>query len=213
MGFDVAHDLETGSPNIFLQYKRLISYVHTNKRFFKLYFFCGFCVLLAVVVKYTYMNMENVMQTASTITLDEPSYVPFDISESIVLNVDNMNSKYLPIKHSPVNQKLQITNICALEQKIKIFLEKSGHICLHARHYRIPYDIIVFKNFTMVNPSIVSTSDEFLNQEEQDLAGEVKWAKRPVTVTVTFLDSTLVSTTLTLFKHQSICFSHYSIKK
>lgn len=210
MGFD--DDIEAGMPSIRQQYKKLINYVNNNRRFFRLYAICFVLTLVAIITKVTYMNMDQVMETASTITLDESSYIPFEVSEEIILKVPHKSSEELEIKTSLANMKLQITNIYALEHKIKKFLQKASHVCLHARHFGVPYDIIVFENVTMVNPEIVSVSTSYKNVEEQDLAGDVKWAKRPLTVTVSYLDGKLIShDSVTLYKHQASCFSHYNI--
>lgn len=208
MGFD---DLEYGPVGE--KYLRIKEMVKRHARKGRRFVIAAVMLTIGIMVKLTYDRIDSVMETTATITLDESSYVPFTIRDDIIVDTEaTAVREAFPIKSSPANVRLQLANLAMLEARIRKFLQGTEHICIHASHLGVPFDITVFKNGTLVNPEILEVSKEYALVGEADLADKIKWVKRPKWIRVSFLDSQLIRVPdHLLVGHQAICFSHYNM--
>lgn len=213
MAFDTFvdnQDLEFGSIHITKNVKNMISFISKNKTKLKRLFFAFVIVIVGVMIRLSYDNVENIQQTF--VTLDEEPYEPFYILDTVNPFVDKLSTVQYPIKTSLVNRGLQQLNIERVVDKINQYLEQTNNICIHARHFGTDYDIIVFKNITMINPEITKLSDNMRNIKEMHLNGETKYSKRALSLNVNYIDAKLEKQhDKELWGNQAICFQHYVI--
>lgn len=203
-------DLEYGHIKLSEKMKRLVSYYRKNERKIK-YFGVGFIVMtLALIVKMGFNNVDTVIETATAITLDEPAYEPFKWSESIIIDVDSKGVKKFPIRESHVNWKMQSLNIIHAREHVMEYLKKGGYVCIHMRHFDVPYDIIVFQNLTMVNPLVEGESETYHYVKEESLDGTTMRKKRPLSLDTVYYDEALNRQFTTLYGNQASCFAHYN---
>jgi hypothetical protein len=205
-------DLEYGQVTLSKQMKRLVDYYRKNERKIK-YFAIGFVVLtVALIIKLGFNNVDTVIETATAITLDESAYQPFKWSENIIVSVDAKGVKKFPIKESHVNWKMQSLNIIQAREHVMEYLKKGGYLCIHMRHFNVPYDIIVFQNVTMVNPLVEKESDTYRYVKEESLDGTTSRQKRPETLDIVYYDEGLNRQFITLYGNQASCFAHYNFE-
>lgn len=205
-------DLEYGHIKLSEKMKRLVKYYRNNEKKIK-YFSVGFVILtIALIVKMGFNNVDTVIETATAITLDEPVYNPFRWSETIKINVDSKSVKQFPIKESHVNLKMQSLNIIQAREHVLEYLKKGGYICIHMRHFDVPYDIIVFQNVTMVNPVVESESETYRYVKEEALDGTTLRKKRPESLSIKYHDEGLNVQYITLYGNQATCFAHYNFE-
>lgn len=203
-------DLEYGTVVLSKQMKQLVHYYRGNRRKIK-YFAVGFVVLtVALIIKLGLNNVDTVIETATAITLDEESYQPFRWSDEIMLEVDSTGVKKFPIKGSHVNWKMQSLNIIKAREHVLQYLESGGYVCIHMRHFDVPFDIIVFQNVTMVNPVVEKESDVYHYVKEESLTGVTTRVKRPQTIDIAYYDEGLTQKHVTLRGDQAYCFAHYN---
>lgn len=203
-------DLEYGNIVLSKQMQKVADYYRKNRKKIK-YFSVGFVVLtFALIVKLGFDNIDTVIESATAITLDEESYQPFKWSETIIVNVDSKGVKKFPIKESHVNWKMQSLNIVQAREHIMEYLRKGDYVCIHARHFGVSYDIIVFQNLTMVNPIVEKESDIYHYVKEEALDGTTVRSKRPETIDIAYKDESLTQKYITLYGEQAVCFAHYN---
>lgn len=202
-------DLEYGPITLSNSMQKLADYYRNNKKKIK-YFSVGFFVLtIALIIKLGYNNVESVIETASAITLDEAAYKPFTWSETMISTVDSKSVKKVVIKESHVNWKSQSLNILKFRDHVMEYLKSGDYICIHARHFDVPFDIIIFQNNTMINPNVDKESDTYQYVKEQSLDGTITRHKRPDTLDIVYTDSSLNRQYITLYGDQAACFCHY----
>lgn len=203
-------DLEYGKVTLSKQMQKFADYYRKNEKRIK-YFGIGFIVLtLALIVKLGINNVDSVVEAATAITLDEAAYQPFKWSKTININVDSKSVKKFPIKESHVNWKMQSLNIIQAREHVMEYLKKGDYICIHMRHFNVPYDIIVFQNITMVNPIVEKESDDYYYIKEMALDGTSSRQKRPVSLDIVYYDEGLNRQYVTLYNNQAACFAHYN---
>lgn len=203
-------DLEYGKVTLSKQMQKFAYYYRKNEKRIK-YFGIGFIVLtLALIVKLGINNVDSVVEAATAITLDEAAFQPFKWSQTININVDSKSVKKFPIKGSHINIKLQSLNILKFKEHVMDYLKKGNYICIHARHFDVPYDIIVFQNITLVNPVIEQESDTYYYIKELSLDGTTTRQKRPTSLDIVYYDEGLNRQYITLFNNQAACFAHYN---
>lgn len=171
----------------------------------------SFIVTVAMIVKYASYNVENVIVAATAITFDEKTYEQFTLSPEIipVLTDEQKASQKFPIKGSQVNWKMQTVNVVQARNVVWEYLDTAKHECIHLRHFGVPYDIIVFRNVTMVNPDVVEESPVSKKIKEMALDGSVSRKSRPTWITVGYYTEALVYKVITLWGAQAYCFAHY----
>lgn len=203
-------DIEYGPIKLSKQMKQAVEYYRNNKSKIK-YFGAGFLILtFALIVKLGYNNVDTVIETATGITLDEVMYRPFKWSETMIPTVESKSVKNFPLKESHVNWKMQSLNILQIREHVIQYLKKGGYECIHARHFDVPYDIIVFSNITMVNAKVESESDTYSYVNEEALDGTTSRHKRPDTLDIVYHDEGLNRQFITLYNGQANCFAHYN---
>lgn len=209
MGFDSHNDLEFGPIKLGTKAKAIIDIYKKNKKHLKKYI-SGFIMLAGVLIcKAGFENVDTVVHTASAITFEEPVYEPFHFSEEVIPKVESKTSKTFPVKSSEVNWKAQAINIATFQAHVLEYLKASGYECIHARHFNVAYDILVFSNVTMINPVVLKESDEKVFLKEVALDETILRVKRPIAIEIRYLDDGLQEKNVVLYGIQSACFGHY----
>lgn len=204
------NDIEYGPIHLSAKMKKIVEYYKKNKKKIK-YFGVGFLILtLALIIKLGYNNVDTVIETATAITLDEPAYKPFKWSDTINTEIKSKSMKKFPLKESHVNWKMQSLNIIQFREHVIEYLKKGGYVCIHARHFDVPYDIVIFKNLTMVNPIVEHESETYHYVKEESLDGTTTRQKRPDTLDMVYHDEGLNRHFITLYENQASCLAHYN---
>jgi predicted Holliday junction resolvase-like endonuclease len=209
MYFQDPNDVEQGSIRLSDKVRWLVKLYDKNKHRLQRIIFAFVVVTLALIIKFAFHNIDDVVASASVITMDEDVYKPFKISEEIIVDVGDKTSIYFPIKTSDINWKMQALNIAQATSHILRYIEGVDYVCIHARHFGIPFDIIVFRNLTMVNTVVMGESDENIMRQEVTLAGVKTRNRRPNWIKIKYRDESLVEKTTTLWGEQAACFAHY----
>lgn len=169
-------------------------------------------VTVALILKYASYNVDNVIETATAITFDEKTYEQFELSPELIPSLSDEEkgrSRKFPIKGSQINWKMQTLNIVHARNTVWEYLSGAKQECIHLRHFRVPYDIIVFKNVTMVNPDVLEEAPEHRKIKEMSLDGTTARKSRPVWIKVGYYSEALTYQVITLWGPQSYCFAHY----
>lgn len=202
---DISSDLEYGVVTFSKRVQFLIKNKHKLKNFI-----VAFLILsIALVIKFAFYNIDNVIESASVVTLDEDVYKPFKLTKEIILDVGDKATIQFPTKNSQINWKIQALNIAQGRAQVLDYINKVGFVCLHMRHFGVQYDIIVFKNVTMVNPVVVDESEEKIMRQEETLSGKKSRKKRPIWIKIKYKDESLIDQVITLWNNQAACFAHY----
>lgn len=209
MRYQDPNDIEQGSIKLSDKVRWLVKLYNKNKHRLKHIIFAFVVVTLALIVKFAFYNIDDVVASASAITIDEGVYKPFKVSEDIIVDVEDKASIHFPIKTSNINWKMQALNLAQVTSHVLKYIEGVNYVCIHARHFGVLYDIIVFRNMTMVNPTVLGESDEKIMRQEVTLAGVKSRKKRPNWIKIKYRDESLVERTTTLWNNQAGCFAHY----
>lgn len=202
-------DLEFGPIVLTAKMKRFVAWFKRHQHNMK-YFIISFVFLtIAIIIKFGFRNIDSVIESATAITLDEPVYTPFVLTDEIIPVVEKKSVIRFPFKESHINWKLQTLNLVQSRNQVLIYLEQVGYTCIHLRHFGVPYDILVFTNMTVVNPEVIEESEEYQMIKEYDLDGTTKRSKRPTYIKIAYLDESLNKKSVTLFGDQAVCFAHY----
>ena len=204
-----SNDLEYGTVKLSDKVKWLVKLYNKNKHRLRHIIVAFVVVSIALVVKFAFYNIDEVVATTGALTLDEDVYKPFKLSQEMIPDVGEKTSIQFPIKTSNINWKMQVLNIAQSSAHALKYIESVGFVCIHLRHFNVPYDIIVFQNNTMVNPVVMAESDEKIMRQEETLAGKKSRKRRPVWIKVKYFDKSLVEQTTTLWNNQATCFAHY----
>lgn len=202
-------DLEFGVVKLSAKMQRLVKTYRKHKEKIHQLGVAFLALTIALVIKAGYHNIDKVVESATAITLDEPSYVPFKLSDTVFTTVKTRSSIKFPIKESHVNTKMQSLNLIQARDRAREYLDEGSYTCIHLRHFDVPYDIIVFDNVTMVNPQVTRESDDFVYVKETSLDGESQRVQRPTFLDITYVDEGLVTRKTTLVGNQAVCFAHY----
>ncbi len=202
MGFD--EDLESGNAFLKVKYKKLLRFYRSPKT--KPFFYLFIFVTIILVFKMAYINYKT---SETIITIDERPYEAFIVKPEIVK--DRVLYKPVVVKTSEINKRMQELNLKDSEEIVQIFLNETNNICIHLSFFGLPFDITVFQNITIMNPTILSESLETTNIKEMDLFGNWAWKKRPKSVYIKFLQiEGLQERYLTLYDSFSTCLLHYN---
>lgn len=204
----MTYDIELGPMLMTDKVKWLVDMYRKNEGKLRYIIISCAVVTIALVIKYAFYNMDAVIETAGVITFDEDVYTPFKLTNELITDVGRASIQF-PVKDSPVNWKIQTLNLVQSSQFVVDYLTNAGFNCVHLRHFGVSYDIIVFKNVTMVNPAVLKESPEKLNVKEMSLDGTVNWKKRPVWLKIAYVNEALEKQEVVLTGDQAICFSHY----
>ena len=209
MHYQDPNDIEQGSITLSDKVRWLVKLYNKNRHRLKHIIIAFVVVTLALIVKFAFYNIDDVIASASAITMDEESYKPFKVTEDIIVDVGDKASIHFPIKTSDINWKMQVLNLAQVTSHVLKYIEAVDYVCIHARHFGVPYDIIVFRNVTMINPIVLAESDEKITRQEATLAGVKSRKKRPIWIKIKHRDGSLVEKTTTLWNNQAGCFAHY----
>lgn len=169
-----------------------------------------FGALTAILLtKVGYQNIGDMALQSTVITLDEVTYSPFSFLTSPLSSVDHVNTIPLVPKESSLNRQTQIQNIESFRRVVANYIESTGDICMHARYFKVPYDIIVFHNLTMINTFVVDESEEQKYYNEKTVNDTVIRRKRPIWMRVRSLNQQLESQDNVIWGAQTACFCHY----
>ena len=102
-------------------------------------------LLIALSCKLCIENLDDIISGTSAITLEESTYVPFQFDTDVKPLVESKASSMYPIKKSEVNWKAQMNNVGEFQTHVREYLVSADYACIHARHFGVGYDIIVFK--------------------------------------------------------------------
>jgi hypothetical protein len=200
-------DLEFGPVFISAPLKRVLTFYKTKWRFVRAIGFAFIALSLSLLVRYAFDNADKISDTV--ITFEESPYKIFVISDNVITNPLTVQENY-PIKSTVVNRRLQTFNLQTVEHKIREYLVETNNLCIHARHFASPYDILVFKNVTMINAELEALSSVFKNVNEMSISGEARYARRSLSVTVGYFDINLQrQTRVVLHGNMALCFQHY----
>lgn len=162
-----------------------------------------------IAIKWGYANIDTMAMQSTVITLDEPTYVPFTFTSTPQDHVDSTFTQQFHIKESILNKKTQIQNIMNFQQTVQLYLYNTNNLCIHARHFNVPYDIIIYNNMTLIDPVVIDESPQQTYFTESSLNGTVTKKKRAVWSKVTFINERLQKSETTLHGALSACFCHY----
>lgn len=205
-------DLEYGGGFLVEKYKRVFNFYKKHKRRLRQGSIIFAIITVAIIVKLGFRNMDHVVETASAITMDEETYQPFKLDitkfspEGPALEVAQ-----LTIKDSVVNRRMQAMNIADVSTRVSDWLDKTGNLCVHLKHFQVPYDILVFPNETIINPQIISEGKTRKNINEVDLGGDTVWKQRATSIYLKYFDKDLTQKHDTLWFNSAYCLAHYLI--
>jgi hypothetical protein len=205
-------DLEVGPINISQKVKNVVDLYKRHESRIKYIIFSSLVVTTAMILKYASYNVDTVIEAATAITFDEKTYEPFSMTPELITSLSSEQravSRDFPIKGSQVNWKMQTINIVQARNVVWEYLDVAKQECIHLRHFGVPYDIIIFKNVTMVNPSVLAESDERIKVKEMALDGTVSRKSRPTWIKVGYYTEALTYQVETIWGTQSYCFAHY----
>lgn len=202
-------DLESGYEIFSHNLKKIATWYRNNKKTLRTFIFSFLVLTISIIIKKGYSNFESAIEAGTAISMDEGAYIPFQLGE-FRTNPEG-DSRELIIKDSLVNRRMQVMNIEIVNEGVREFLLSSGNICVHAKHFGVPYDIVVFPNQTIINPHIISQGQVWRNIPEVNLEGDEVWKKRATSVYVKFYNSKLEQVYDTLWYDQAYCLAHYII--
>jgi hypothetical protein len=207
-----AADLEGGPMDISKKVKEMVDLYKRYEHRMKYILISALVVTVALILKYASYNVDSVIETATAITFDEKTYERFTLSPelmTVLSDEERGRSQKFPIKGSQVNWKMQTLNIVHARNIVWAYLSGANQECIHLRHFGVPYDIIIFKNVTMVNPDVLEESPNHRKIKEMSLDGTVSRKSRPDWVKVGYYSEALTYQVSTLWGSQSYCFAHY----
>jgi hypothetical protein len=202
-------DIEFGTVYVSGKVKWLVNLYKSNDRKIRYIAVSFFVVTVALVIKFAFYNIDTVINSTGIITFDEDVYIPFKLSDEIIPHVDGFANIQFPTKDSSVNWKIQTLNLVQSRHRVVEYLINSGFSCIHLRHFGVSYDIIVFRNITMVNPVVIGESPEKVSIKEMSLDGTICRKKRSIWLKIEYVDAALTKQGIILTGDQSSCFSHY----
>lgn len=204
-------DLEYGGEFLVKKYKRVFDFYRKNSQRLKRGAVVFAIVSAAIVVKLGFRNMDTVVSTATAITMDEESYSPFQLDVTKFKVDVTAEPQQFQIKDSVVNRRMQSINMADASTTVVEWLDSTGNVCVHLKHFQVPWDIIVFPNVTVINPQIISEGPTRKNIQEVDLGGESKWKKRANSIYLKYYDKEMVQRHETLWGNYAYCLAHYLI--
>ena len=166
---------------------------------------------VVLIARAAFVDMDSVVKTANAITFEEEVYEPFTWSESLRNGLASALVRPVTIKSASVNVNAQTANLKEFGGFVRTrFLgPPENYICLHAKYLQVLYDVIVFRNITVVNPSVRKQSDEITHNRETALDGTERMTVRPHWIEVSHYDEGLNPRVTTLYGDQAVCFTHY----
>jgi len=172
------------------------------------------CFLLAVVgmtIQVVVQNAkEDVVTGAETVfPIHERQYKAFSFSSGI--SETPLSVEPFPILNSFVNRELQLRNLVTFSQHVRSWLNSTNTLCIHAKYFNVPYDIILYHNMTLINSDIGSVLDHTKRSSVhvRDVYGKERWVTYPTSLQVRYTTSELTNEDITLYNRQALCLYYY----
>lgn len=206
-------DLEFGPIKLGGRLGRLSRFYKTHQSKIKRYALITLVAAISVIIKLGINNADQVIESATAITLDEATYKPFRMSETIDPAPDmSKTTLRFPLKTSENNQKRQLLNLLQAAEVVHPYLVDAGNICIHARHFAVEYDITFFDNATVVNPEVIAESQYMVTVDEVALDGSSKHTKRPTWIKIRYTSGETLERDVswTLYGDYAACYAYYN---
>lgn len=177
-------------------------------RFFLQTAFAGAVVLIA---RAALVDMDSVVRSANAITFEEEVYEPFTWNAAVRSEFASLLVKPVVVKGASVNVNAQRANLAELGEFVRerYLAPPENYICLHAKYLGVLFDVTVFRNLTVVNPSVRRESEEITHNRETALDGSERMTVRPHWIEISHYDERLEARVTTLYGDQAACFTHY----
>lgn len=201
-------DLEFGGDTWRKKYNKLIKAYGKYKPFSKQIAITACIVTLALVVKWGLSNINRVVESGTGVAFEESIYTPLTLGELLVTPITDPVAHY-PIKDSMVNRRMQQLNLHAISEDVRAFIRDTENICIPIKQFGVPFDIVVFHNVTMVNPTVVQEGNVRRNVAQLDINGVQTWASRATEVTIKHHDADLNYVYTNLYDNDAFCFAFY----
>lgn len=204
-------DLERGRLVISPFVKSVVDNIKAKRSSIKLFVYAMVILNVGISIKLAINNIDSVVSVGSGVDLSEKRYemLHIDISTDFVSKPKGVVSN-MDISTSLINRKMQRLNIKDISEAIKVHLQTNDYICIHAKHFGINDDIIVFNNMTLINPAVLETSVDTFNVPEIGVNDAIVWAKRPLRTKLGFVNETTLDIGFVdVYGPISACFWHY----
>lgn len=205
------NDPEYGQVHTSRWLRNKIEWLRANHGRFKFFFQVSLVATLSLIIRAALIDMDSVVQSANAITFDEEVYEPFSWSSELRPEFAGKYVKPVQVKSSPINANAQQANIRDVRDYTRErYLDPvDGFLCLHVRYIGVLYDIIVFRNYTMVNPVVRRQSEEITHNTEIALDGTERLTVRPRWIEISYYNEYMQPVVNVLYSDQSACFTHY----
>lgn len=200
-------DLEFGPLEVHARWREARAYYSKHRALVHAILALTLAAAAAAAASAGCWNIEMAIADATAVTLDEPSYTPFAIDTTRVLEAGP--SATLVPKTSQFNLRAQVLNLARVTADAREYLAREKHTCVHLQRLGAPFDIVVYDNETFVNPEVLRQSDEVHHVWEMGIDGIVAARKRPRSLVVRALDAALVSVTRDLHLGRAACLLYY----
>lgn len=205
-------DLEYGGAFLVKKYQKVFDFYKKNRVRIRRGAIVFGVVATAIIIKLGFRNMDTVVETATAITMDEETYQPFKLDlTKFTPGVPEIDVGQLPLKDSVVNRRMQAMNVADVSATVGEWLNKTGNLCVHLKHFQVPWDIIVFPNTTIINPQIISEGKTRKNIKEENLEGDTTWKQRATSIYLKYFDKELNQKHDTVWFNYAYCLAHYLI--
>jgi hypothetical protein len=193
-------DVEYGRTPLLEKWERLNISPSQVKRFLFAIFVASLSVYIA--------SFTSRIDESTVISLEERTYSPFKYSTKI--SSARLTSATFPQLHSHINRRLQISNLFEFAKHAREYLNETKSVCIHAKYFEVPYEMIITQAHIIVNPTFVSMSTNVLHEKVSDPLGHESWISYPETCTLRYLDGETLETINRDFrKLDSLCFHFY----
>lgn len=205
------NDPEYGQVHTSRWLRGKLQWLRANHGRFRFFFQVGVVATLSLLVRAALIDMDSVVQSANAITFDEEVYEPFSWRGELHPEFAERYVTPVQIKSSAINVNAQQSNLQELRDHVRArYLQgEDDFICLHAKYLGVPHDIVIFRNYTMVNPVVRRQSDEITHNKEIGLDGVERLTVRPRWIEISYYNEYMQSVVNVLYSDQSACFTHY----
>jgi len=183
-------DIEYGRTSLLEKYTYIVNRFNISRKrvVYSLFIFTLSFVVLTISHTYQNVTSEEIHNGGDAVfSIHERTYKPFTFAETVsktaVANVD-----VYPIFSSFINEQMQLRNIASLTSHVRNWLEQTNNLCIHAKYFGVPYDIIILKNLTVINPSIVSIQGtSSISTRIREHTGKEHWISYPENMLVNYI--------------------------
>lgn len=163
---------------------------------------------ILLLAKHMKLSFDHFESARAALSLEESAYHPFQLGK-LQLTVVNKTSIKFPLKRSHINREMQRLHLQEIHHRVAIYLNETSQLCMHLRHYEVPYDILFFHNETIINPYVEDESESTIRVKETSLDGTSKRQNRPLWIKLSYYNATLQYNTVTFNNDASFCIAHY----